>query len=340
MHSGKHYSFKEVIIWTRRDVLALLIIAAIPTVIYDICGCKWIAVPWLPIALLGTAVAFMVGFKNNASYDRLWEGRRIWGGIVNTSRVWGIMVKDFISAETAKTPHSEQEIKAIQMRLINRHIAWMTALRYQLRVQKEWEAIKKVHNAEYKKKWFHVAEQETKMEDELAKYLSPDELRYVMSKSNKATQIQGLQSKDLKHLHSAGLIDDFRHMEMVATLTELYNQQGAAERIKNFPYPRQYATLNLWFIKIFILLLPFGMLNEFQKLGDGMVYLSIPFSALAGWVFTTMEKIGESSENPFEGGPNDVPITSMARTIEIDLLEMFDQTDIPEPTKASHNILT
>lgn len=340
MHSGKHYSFKEVIIWTRRDVYALLIVAAIPTLIYDFCECKWLALPWLPIALLGTAVAFMVGFKNNASYDRLWEARRIWGGIVNASRVWGVMVKDFVSNEFAKVARSESELETIQLRLINRHIAWMTALRYQLRAPKDWEAIKKVHNAEYKKKWFHVAEQESKLEDALEKYLSPEEFAYVMSKTNKAVQIQGLQSKELKELHAQGLIDDFRHMEMVQTITELYNQQGAAERIKNFPYPRQYATLNLWFIKIFIVLLPFGMLQEFQKLGEGFVYLAIPFSALAGWVFTTMEKIGESSENPFEGGPNDVPITAMARTIEIDLLEMFDQKDIPEPVQPTHNILT
>lgn len=340
MHSGKHYSFKEVIIWTRRDVFALLILAAIPAFIYDLCDCKWLGLPWLPIALLGTAVAFMVGFKNNASYDRLWEARKIWGVIVNTSRVWGVMVKDFVSNEFAKIARSEEELKTIQLRMVNRHIAWMTALRYQLRTPRDWEAIKQVHNAEYKEKWFHVIEQESKLEDELAKYLSPEEFAYVMSKTNKAVQIQGLQSKELKELHVQGLIDDFRHMEMVQTITELYNQQGAAERIKNFPYPRQYATLNLWFIKIFILLLPFGMLQEFQKLGEGFVYLSIPFSALAGWVFTTMEKIGESSENPFEGGPNDVPITAMARTIEIDLLEMFDQTDIPEPIQSVHNILT
>ena len=340
MHSGKNYSFKEVIIWTRRDVLALLIVAAIPTLLFDLLDWKWLALPWLPIALLGTAVAFMVGFKNNASYDRLWEARRIWGGIVNTSRTWSVMVKDFINTDNAVSSKSEAEIKKIQLRMIHRHIAWMTALRYQLRTPKEWEAIKKTHNAEYKRKWFHVEEQESKVEDELAKYLSADELNYVLSKSNRATQIQALQSKELKALCAEGLIDDFRHMEMVATVTELYNQQGAAERIKNFPYPRQYATLNLWFIKIFILLLPFGMLQEFQKLGDCMVYLSIPFSALAGWVFTTMEKIGESSENPFEGGPNDVPITSMARTIEIDLLEMFDQHNIPKPTQAQHNILT
>jgi putative membrane protein len=93
MHTGNTYTFKEVLIWTRRDIYMLLIIATIPVVLYKVLGWTWLALPWLPIALLGTAVAFVVGFKNNASYDRMWEARRIWGAIVNGSRSWGIMVK-------------------------------------------------------------------------------------------------------------------------------------------------------------------------------------------------------------------------------------------------------
>ena len=340
MHSGKNYTFREVIVWTRRDVFALLLLASVPTILYERFDIKALALPWLPIALLGTAVAFVVGFKNNASYDRLWEARRIWGGIVNSSWTWGIMVGDFITNQYAKTPLTEEELNVIKLRLIKRHIAWMTALRYQLRVPKDWEAIQKVHNREYKRKWFAVDEQETNLADALTAYLSEEERTYVLSKSNKAAQILSLQSKELKTLVEKGLIEDYRHMEMVGVITELYNQQGASERIKNFPYPRQFATLNLWFIRIFILLLPLGMLQEFDKLGGYYVYLSIPFSSLAGWVFTTMEKIGESSENPFEGGPNDVPITAMSRAIEIDLLEMFDQENIPKPIQPAHNILT
>jgi ion channel-forming bestrophin family protein len=90
MHTGNHYSFKEVLHWTRRDIFWMLLIATIPTVCYKLLDWKWISLPWLPIALLGTAVAFVVGFKNNASYDRLWEARRIWGAILNFSRSWAI----------------------------------------------------------------------------------------------------------------------------------------------------------------------------------------------------------------------------------------------------------
>lgn len=133
MHAGKNFSFTEVIFWTRRDIILLSVISSLPTACYMWLDCKWLAIPWLPVALLGTAVAFMVGFKNNASYDRLWEARKAWGGIVNTSRSWGIMVKDYITNDHAKEKLSSAEIKSIQLQLLNRHFAWLTALRHQLR---------------------------------------------------------------------------------------------------------------------------------------------------------------------------------------------------------------
>ncbi len=321
--------------WTRRDILSLLLISTVPTVLYVYTGCDWLALPWLPIALLGTAVAFVVGFKNNASYDRMWEARKAWGGIVNTSRAWGIMVHDFIHGGT----FSENELHQEKLILIRRHVAWMTALRFQLREAKSWEAVYKKHNAEYREKYFKVEEHNSKLADTLKNYLSEEEFEMVMKKANKPAQIIALQSQHLRKLQKENCIDDFRHMELEKVLVELLNQQGVSERIKNFPYPRQFATLNLYFIRIFIILVPLGMLQEFQKLGENMIWLSIPFSALSSWIFTTMEKIGESTESPFEGSANDVPITAMSRAIEIDLLEMFDQRDIPEPKKSMNDIL-
>lgn len=339
MHAGKNFSLKEVLIWTRRDIFFLLFVSFIPAFCYIVLEWKWLSIPWLPIALLGTAVAFVVGFKNNASYDRMWEARKAWGAIVNASRGWGIMVNDYITNRHAAGALPEAELEQIKMQLINRHIAWLTALRYQLREPRVWEAVYKKHNVEYKNTHFHVEEHAGNMGDELKKFLSEEEHRYVMLKTNKAAQVISLQSKQLRKLLEAGLIEDFRHIELEKLLLELYNQQGASERIKNFPYPRQYATLNLYFIKIFALLLPLGMLQEFQKLGDDWVWLSVPFSALSAWIFTTMEKIGESTESPFEGSANDVPITAISRGIEIDLKEMFDQKNIPAPLKPENNIL-
>jgi putative membrane protein len=340
MHIGKNYSFKEVILWTRRDIYTLLIISTIPTVLYVFFHWKWMALPWLPIALLGTAVAFVVGFKNNASYDRLWESRRIWGSITNISRSWAILVRDFVTMQHAKLPKSETELKQIHLEIYNRHFAWLTALRYQLRENKPWETINLKHNSEYRNQWFKVEEQNSLLEDALIPYLSKEEFSEVMSKNNKAAQILALQSKHLLKLLQEGLIEDFRHMELEKLLIELYNQQGASERIKGFPYPRQFASLNLWFIKIFVFLIPFGMLQEFEKIGSAYLWLTIPFSVLSGWIFTTMERIGETSENPFEGSANDVPITSISRNIEIDMLEILEINHDLKPLLATNNILT
>jgi len=340
MHVGQNYSFKEVLIWTRKEIYALLVIATIPTIIYHFLGWKWIALPWLPIALLGTAVAFLIGFKNNASYDRLWEARRIWGSIVNGSRSWAIATRDFITNRHLTNPVSEEELKSIHLQIYKRHFAWLTALRFQLREARVWESVYKVQNAEYKNTWFVVEEHEQFMGDFLKPYLSEKEYEQVMSKSNKAAQIIALQSEHLRNLFKDKFIEDYRHMELEKLLMDFYNQQGASERIKNFPYPRQFATLNLWFIRIFVFLIPLGMIQEFVKLGDCFVWMSIPFSALSGWIFTTMERIGESSESPFEGNANDVPITAMSRTIEIDMLEILDIPHDLKPIPSQHNILT
>lgn len=339
MHAGKKFSLKEVLFWTRKDIFFLLFIAFIPTFCYAVLDLKFLSIPWLPIALLGTAVAFMVGFKNNASYERMWEARKAWGAIVNASRSWGIMVRDYISNKHAIQPLSEKELETIRLQLIHRHFAWLTALRFQLRESRVWEAINKKHNQEYRNRWFRVEEHNGTMETELHKYMPPEDIKQIMPKSNKAAQIIALQSAQLKELLDKGLIEDFRHMELEKLLLEFYNQQGVSERIKNFPYPRQFATLNLYFIKIFIILLPLGMLQEFEKMGGNWIWLSVPFSALSAWIFTTMERIGESTESPFEGSANDVPITAMSRAIEIDLREMYNETTIPAPLKPENNIL-
>lgn len=343
MHSGRRYKLKELLFWTRRDIYALLLLAVGPTALYELANWHWIAIPWQPVAVLGTAAAFIVGFRNSATYGRAWEARKIWGAIVNSSRSWGIMSKDFVRP-SVENPISDEERKLISRQLIYRHIAWLTALRYQLRQPRPWETMAQPHNVEFRRTHFKIAEcVEESMEPELRKVLSDSETEYIMKKANRATQIISLQSKQLKELSEQGLIENYRYVEMERMLVDFYTQQGKCERIKNYPYPRQYATLNLFFIRLFVLLLPFGMLNVFAdlvKVHHAMIWLTIPFSALVAWVYTTMERIGESTENPFEGNANDVPITALSRTIEIDLRDMLDEENLPEPIKPAGSILT
>lgn len=332
MHAGKRYTLKEFVYWTRRDIYILIWWSAIPTVLYQL-GLKWIAIPWVPIALVGTAAAFIVGFRNTQTYNRLWEARQIWGAIVNTSRSWGILVKDFVSNG------SREELKPAHRQLIYRHIAWLTALRFQLREVRAWENMKgKPSNEEYAR-LYTVDEWVNKLEDELKPFLSPSELEYLLHTKNRATHIISLQSAHLKELKEKGHIGGLEYVELERLLIDLYDQQGKCERIKNFPYPRQFATINQMFVRLFGSLIPFGMLNEFQRLGDWVIWLTIPFSVTVAWIFLAMERVGESTENPFEGSANDVPITAMSRTIEIDLREMLGETELPPALQPMNKIL-
>jgi putative membrane protein len=319
--------------------LIFIVIGAVPVLIRQFLGYEWLVIPWLPVALIGTAVAFLIGFKNSASYDRMWEARKIWGGIINLSRAWAIKVKGYITTEFMDGELPEEEIKSIQKKMIYRHLAWLTALRFQLRTPRDWESMVNVCADIHYQRNYEIQEVIGNLEAELRNFLEEGELKKILSKDNRATHIVASQSEELKRLRHLNLIDDFRHIDMQNLLDKLYEQQGKSERIKNFPYPRQFATMNLFFVWIFISLIPFGMIQEFEKLGHNFVWATIPFTVLVSWVFHTMERIGEASENPFEGGPNDVPITSLARTIEIDLREMLDETEIPTKLEPKNNIL-
>lgn len=335
MHAGSSYKLKEFLLWTRRNIFALFFIGIIPTILYQVLGFKWLAIPWTVVALLGTATAFIVGFKNTQTYNRTWEARQIWGAILNSSRAFGTMSRDFIIDNPAKTKE-----------LIYRHFAWLTALRYQMRDTRIWESMNKSYNNEYKH-FYSIPEKETTLESELAKYLPDSELQYILTTKNRAVQLMSLQSKTIKALFVNKEIDTYQFIELEKMIKDFYDQQGRSERIKNFPYPRQFATINALFIKLFCLLLPFGMLKEFDKLNDtvegfmkgNMVWLVVPFSVLISWVYTSLEQVGESTENPFEGSANDVPISQMSRTIEIDLREMLGETDLPPALQPINNIL-
>lgn len=334
MHSGKSYKFSEFLIWTRRNIFITLIISIVPTILYQALGYKWLAIPWTVVALLGTATAFIVGFKNTQTYNRTWEARQIWGSILNSSRAWGTMCRDFIS--------DHQKTKE----LVYRHFAWLTALRYQMRDSRIWETASKSYNSEYQQ-FYTIPERETPLETELAKYISADELNYILTTKNRAAQFMSLQSKTLKQLFTNKEIDSYQFVAMENMVKDFFDHQGKSERIKNFPYPRQFATINSFFIKLFCILLPFGMLKEFDKLNEtvdgimkgNMVWLVIPFSVLISWVYTSLEQVGESTENPFEGSANDVPISQMSRTIEIDLREMLGETDLPPALQPKNNII-
>jgi putative membrane protein len=83
-------------------------------------------------------------------------------------------------------------------------------------------------------------------------------------------------------------------------------------------------------------LLPLGVIGEFAKLDDvvggwaagHMVWLGVPLSILISWMYASLDRVGEATENPFEGGANDVPITRICGEIEADLRGMLGEVEI------------
>jgi len=336
-------NLKQAIQWSGHHMLWLLGWAAIVAGAYDL---KFIdfTLPWLPVSIIGTAVAFYVGFKNNSSYDRMWEARKIWGGIVNSSRTWGMYVDGFVNNMFAAKKLNDQEIHKIKKRLIYRHVGWLYALRSQLLVSTPWEHINqgflyRFAAQRYQKKFGIGLVEDEVTKTELKQFLPPEEQDRLINHVNTATQIINEQSRDLTKIREQGLIEDFRHMEMSNVLSLFYDHQGKAERIKKFPLPRQYANLSRIFIGIFILLLPFSMIPSLLELGNLGYAISIVITALIGWVYIMMEIVGDYSENPFQGMANDIPMLSLCRTIEIDLMEMLGEKDLPRPIEAKKGIL-
>ena len=336
MHIGRGYTLAEFLDWTRRRIYLLALLAAVPVILYQALGMKWIAIPWVVVALLGTAASFIVGFKNSQTYGRTLEAQQVWTAIAATSRYWGLIARDFPTDRTKTQP------------LVYRHLAWLTALRYQLRRERIWETAASAPNTEYQeRKAFKIPERETALDDELRKYLPDGERERLAVSWDKATRIIAQQSTELRSLFGAQELVVLHHTEMQKTLKDLIDQQSRAERIKNFPYPRQYAVINRIFVWSFAALLPFGVVAEFDRLNahvggvlaGHMAWLAIPFSVLLAWLYVALDQVGESTENPFEGAANDVPIAQICRLLEIELRDMLGETALPRLLQPQGNVI-
>ena len=302
-----------------------------------------LSIPWLPVSVIGTAVAFYVGFKNNQAYDRMWEARKIWGGIINDSRSWGMLVDGYITSKFNKEI-SDDKISSIKKRLVYRHIAWLYVHRSQLLVPTVWEnrnhKNSKTSSSEYERKKFGIGLVDDEItRTELKLFLTENEHDRLISSVNTATQIINEQSRDLTNLRNQDIIDDFRHIEMEQLLINFYTLQGKNERIKKFPLPRQFAHMSQIFVAIFILLLPFSMIPELLKIGEWALWVSIPLCSIIGWVYVMMEVVGENTANPFQGLIYDIPMMALCRTIEIDLRQMLGEKELPPSISPKNGVL-
>ncbi|MDA8595210.1 hypothetical protein N9L20_01910 [Flavobacteriaceae bacterium] len=308
MYTKNKYGLWSTINWSMKYVYFALGYSFIIFLFFRYLNIK-LYIPWEPLTLIGIAVSFYVGFKNNNAYDRTWEARKIWGGIVNDSRSFGSEVLALIHEQ------------GVPRSLIFRHIAWLKILQGQLRMDRTWEKPKtrlKQFSMFMDDQWRNA------MVERLQPLLDQEDLDQILTAANPATQILNKQYQEIAKLE----LDSYSRLELMELLNHFFVGQGKSERIKNYPLPRQYASKSYWLTVIYIAILPFGFVSVVQDY-TSFYWVSCLLSAGSIWIFLLMEHIGDTSENPFQAARTDVPITAISNGIEVDLLQMLKEP-IPE----------
>jgi putative membrane protein len=288
-----------------RPLAVLFVVDVLIVVAYVFAGCKWLAVEDIPLSIFGGVIGVIVGFRNSSAYARWWEARTVWGSIVNNSRSLGRQVLSMI-IPPGDDPHAADEVAAMQRQLLFHQIAWVHALRQQLRG--------------------------LPVMPEVAGLLEPEATAAVTKQANIALAIQQRMANALTACRQRGWLDDRSWQSLDRSLSSLTDAQGAAERIKNTPLPRQYDVSIRCFTDLFCLLLPLGMVSS-------LGLLTPIGSTCVGLIFLVLEQIGRDLENPFDNTPHDIALSAMCRNIEINLKQMLGEVALPEPLTPVDGVL-
>ncbi|MCA1762909.1 MAG: hypothetical protein LC664_07955, partial [Flavobacteriales bacterium] len=191
LHTALRYSWK--------NILISLFCASLAYFSHYFFGAKAVVVPIPVVAILGTALAIILGFKNSSAYERWWEARKIWGGIVNESRTLTRQVLTIVDPKNVPQQLWDESIQVVQ-----RQLAWIHALRLQLR------------NSTDEKDW----------KENVADNLSEGDYALISQKSNKVTWLAMLQGDQIKEMNVRDDLDTFSYIQMDDTLTRLTDLQG------------------------------------------------------------------------------------------------------------------
>ena len=260
-----------------------------------------LGLPFPVAAILGSALAIFLAFRNNNAYARWWEARSVWGSIINNSRIFARQIIANADHAVSTGKASPQQADRYKQELLYRQAAFAHALRLHLRRQDDW--------------------------DELRALLSEQEYQILLQKNNKPNYLLHQQGIRIKEGMRSEILGAFDNISLEPTLAGFNHFQGACERIKNTPLLRQYHFFTKLFLLVFMAVLPFSLIADFTKMGHPG--LMIPLSILVSFVFGVMGKVGEVNEDPFENRITDVPMTAMCNTIERDLKEVLGESDLP-----------
>jgi putative membrane protein len=281
----------EVISGTWKNMVFSVITCTFAYQINEIWLSKYFDFPTFVPALIGTALAFFIGFNNNQAYSRWWETRVVWGSLVNNSRLWTRQI--LFNTEG----NSDTALKII---MIKRHLAFIYALKAYLRNETD--------------SYYTI-------------FLSGSDLNQIRGHLNIPNAILSLQANDLQKLSNDKEIDGFRYLDLNKLITEFCDDMGRSERIRNTVFPTTYTYYSKNFIWIFIYAVT-------MAIGSAIGMWAIVFGTITGYIFFTIQSLGQTLVNPFERSPSALPLDQMSRTIEINLLQMLGEKKTPKPIES------
>jgi putative membrane protein len=246
--------------------------------------------PALPVTLFGTVLALFIGFRTNSAYQRWWEGRTLWGAMINASR-------SLARATIAFLPDDHAGALSVRRIIVRRQIAYVQALRCQLRRQDPGP--------------------------EITRLLGQDSADEVMWRANPANGLADGTSRMIAAVQREELIDTIQQAQLERVMVDIANAQGGMERLKNTPLPAQYRSYPSFFTRVACILLPIGLV-------DTLEWATPIGSSVAGFMFLMGLRIGDDLVDPFAGTVHDVSLTAMCNTIEADLLQAIGETAPPK----------
>ena len=261
------------------------------------------------VGLLATVVGIFIVFRFNEAYQRWWEARILWGGLVNESRNFARQVLTFVTPRRASGVSSEGQARELQRTLVYRHLAYCNALRLSLRRQTDWE--------------------------ELEPFLSREELDSLEGVVNKPTRLNFNQDRQLEALFGTDASETLLFKQLDETLNRLFDIQGGCERIKSTAFPDEVRFISKAMVWLSAVAIPVAFLSAdhdihvFEIIAVAVICLS----------FLVVEQVGASLKNPFENLDNDTPMSALCRTIEIDLRQQLGETELPPPIEPSDGVL-
>jgi putative membrane protein len=252
----------------------------------------------VPFSLISLALGVFLGFRNNTSYDRYWEGRRLWGRLVNDTRSFARMTLTVISHDVRQSSHASIEQTArLQKALIYRVIAFTHALRLHLR-------------------------NELSDPRELEPLLDAEELSVLRVQRNVPLYIAQRISVLIAEARREGVL---RHRDVHLfenMLSDMVDVQGGCERIRSTPIPWSYTVLMHSIVAAYCLALPFGLVATTHLLTPVVVLL-------IAYAFLGLDAVGDELEQPFGLEDNDLPLNGISRMIEVNLRQLLGETELP-----------